>query len=235
MTLLPWQQEEDKLQEYMNNLQSTVLFKNFTEFEIRAALSCLQGIIKDYAKKDVIFAQEELLDSAGIILCGNVLLCKENVSGTRFIFSELGSGDIFGETALRLAQEPSGYEAVAGSDCKILFIRITKIIRPGSQTCQLRARIIENMMLLLLENNRAVYQKLDLVSHKSLRERVLHYLSLQAQKNNSSSFEIPFSRSDLADYLTVDRSALSRELQRMAQDGLIAFSRNRFELLAADA
>lgn len=90
------------------------------------------------------------------------------------------------------------------------------------------------MMALLLENNRAVYQKLDLVSHKSLRERVLHYLSLQAQKNNSLSFEIPFSRSDLADYLTVDRSALSRELQRMAQDGLITISRNRFELLAED-
>lgn len=77
-------------------------------------------------------------------------------------------------------------------------------------------------------------QKLDLVSHKSLRERIIHYLSLQAQKNNSPVFEIPFSRNDLADYLTVDRSALSRELQRMAQDGLIRFTRNQFELLKAD-
>ncbi|MDF2939175.1 MAG: hypothetical protein K0Q90_4548 [Paenibacillaceae bacterium] len=87
------------------------------------------------------------------------------------------------------------------------------------------------MMALLLENNRAVYQKLDLVSHKSLRDRILHYLSLQARKNNAVQFEIPFSRSDLADYLTVDRSALSRELQRMAKDGLIRFSKSRFELL----
>ncbi|AIQ52482.1 Crp/Fnr family transcriptional regulator [Paenibacillus sp. FSL R7-0331] len=222
------------MQEYMDKIRSTVLFKGFLEHEVLAALHCLQGTVKDYARKDVIFEQEALLDSAGIILYGNVLLCKENISGTRLIFSELESGDILGETALRLAQEPSGYEAVAGSDCRILFIQISKIIRPGRQTCQLRARIIENMMALLLENNRAVYQKLDLVSHKSLRERVLHYLSLQAQKNNSLSFEIPFSRSDLADYLTVDRSALSRELQRMAQDGLITISRNRFELLAED-
>lgn len=152
----------------------------------------------------------------------------------RFIFSELESGEIIGETALRLEQEPSGYEAVAGSACRVLFIKINKIVRPGQATCHLRSRIIENMLTLLLENNRSMYQKLDLVSHKSLRERIIHYFSLQAQKNNSPVFEIPFSRNDLADYLTVDRSALSRELQRMAQDGLIRFTRNQFELLKAD-
>lgn len=89
------------------------------------------------------------------------------------------------------------------------------------------------MLALLLENNRSIYQKLDLVSHKSLRDRILHYLVLQTKKN-SACFEIPFTRSDLADYLTVDRSALSRELQRMAQDGLIRFNRNQFELLDAE-
>lgn len=218
----------------MNKIQSTILFKGLTAHEVQQALSCLQGTIKDFAKKDIIFEQDELLDSAGIILYGNVRLCKDNISGTRFIFSELESGEILGETALRLEREPSGYEAVAGSDCRILFIRINNIVRPDQRTCHLRSRIIENMMALLLENNRAIYQKLDLVSHKSLRERVLHYLSLQAQKNNSNRFEIPFSRGDLADYLTVDRSALSRELQRMAQDGLITFSRNQFELLEVD-
>ncbi|QSF47180.1 Crp/Fnr family transcriptional regulator [Paenibacillus tianjinensis] len=223
------------MQEYMNKIQNTILFKGFGSQEVQQALSCLQGTIRDFAKKEVIFEQDELLDSAGIILYGNVLLCKENVSGNRFIFSELKSGEILGETALRLEREPSGYEAVSGSECRILFIRINNIVRPGQVTCHLRGRIIENMMALLLENNRAVYQKLDLVSHKSLRERVLHYLNLQAQKNNSARFEIPFSRTDLADYLTVDRSALSRELQRMVQDGLIRFSRNQFELLEMDA
>lgn len=219
------------MQEYMNKIQNTVLFKGFAVHEVQQALSCLQGTIRDFAKKEIIFEQDELLDSAGIILYGNVLLCKDNISGTRLIFSELKNGEIVGETALRLEREPSGYEAVAGSECRILFIRMNNIVRPGQATCHLRGRVIENMMALLLENNRAIYQKLDLVSHKSLRERVLHYLGLQAQKNNSTRFEIPFSRSDLADYLTVDRSALSRELQRMAQDGLIRFSRNHFELL----
>lgn len=135
---------------------------------------------------------------------------------------------------MRLTREHSGYEAIAGSECKILFIKMNKIVRPYEQTCHLRGRIIENLLTLLLENNRLIYQKLDLVSHKSLRDRIMHYLTLEAKKNNATSFTIPFSRSDLADYLTVDRSALSRELQRMAQEGLIRFSKNQFELLDAE-
>ncbi|MNO63008.1 transcriptional regulator FixK [compost metagenome] len=155
-------------------------------------------------RKEVIFRKDDILDSVGIIIHGNVLLCKDNISGVRFIFSELGDGEIIGETALRLVQEHSGYETEAGSECRILFIKINKIVWPGQDTCYLRGWIIGNM------------------------------LALQTQKNNSACFEIPFTRSDLADYLTVDRSALSRELQRMAQDGLIRFNRNQFELLDAE-
>lgn len=221
------------MQNYLKTISNTILFTGFTENEVQQALSCLDGTIKDFAKKEVIFRTDDVLDEVGIILHGQVLLCKENISGMRFIFSELGEGGILGETALRLARERSNYEAVAGVECKILFIKINKIVRPGQKTCHLRGRIIENILALLLENNRSIYQKLDLVSHKSLRARILHYLSLQAQKNNATVFEIPFSRSDLADYLTVDRSALSRELQRMAQEGYIRFSKNQFELLDA--
>lgn len=217
--------------EYWDTICGTRLFNGFADGEIEQALGCLSGVVGTYERKQTIFRTDDVLDAAGIILSGQVLLCKDNMAGTRIIFSELECGDIVGETALRQSREESGYEAVAGAECKILFVQIGKIVSPGRETCHLRARIIENMMALLLENNRAVYRKLDLVSHKSLRDRIMHYLTLQAQKNNGTSFEIPFSRSELADYLTADRSALSRELQRMAQDGLIAFSGNRFELL----
>lgn len=222
------------MQKYFNIISSTILFKGFTDQEVHQALSCLEGSIRDFNKKEIIFRKEDVLDAVGIILHGQVLLCKENVSGMRFIFSELVDGDIVGETAMRLTREHSGYEAIAGSECKILFIKMNKIVRPYEQTCHLRGRIIENLLTLLLENNRLIYQKLDLVSHKSLRDRIMHYLTLEAKKNNATSFTIPFSRSDLADYLTVDRSALSRELQRMAQEGLIRFSKNQFELLDAE-
>lgn len=222
-----------KYGDYDELIGNTALFRGFTEDEVKAALDCLQGTVLSFTRKERIFRRDDLLDSVGLVLRGHVLLCGENLSGMRYIFSELEAGDMIGETALRLPQEPSGYEAVAGSDCELLFIQMMNIVRPGQQTCRLRARMIENMLALLLVNNRSIYRKLDLVSHKSLRDRVLHYLSLQAKKNNATCFTIPFSRSDLADYLTVDRSALSRELQRMVHDGLIRIEGNRFELLDA--
>lgn len=222
------------MQQDLNIIGKTALFRGFKGNEVLIAVNCLEGNVKEFAKKEVIFRSDEVLDAVGIILSGQVLLCKENISGMRLIFSELEAGDILGETALRTTREHSGYEAVAGAACRILFIRIHKIVRPGLQTCKLRGRIIENMMALLLENNRSMYHKLDIVSHKSLRDRIMHYLSLQAKKSNALAFDIPFSRSDLADYLNVDRSALSRELQRMAEDGLIRFAKNHFELLDTD-
>lgn len=215
----------------LTTIQGTALFKGFTEEEVLLALGCLDGLVKYYTRKDMIFRSGDVLDSVGVILEGQALLCKESSSGARFIFAELAEGDILGETALRLPREESHYEAVAGSDCRILMIRMNKIVRPGFQICRLRGRIIENMLALLLENNRSMYQKLDIVSHKSLRDRIMSYLSLQAKKHRSTQFAIPFSRGDMADYLAVDRSALSRELQRMTQDGLLRFSRNQFELL----
>lgn len=222
------------MQKYLSRIQSTILFKGFAEREVQQALSCLQGTIKDFARKEVIFRKDDILDSAGIIIHGNVLLCKDNISGMRFIFSELGDGEIFGETALRLVQEHSGYEAVAGSECRILFVKINKIVRPGQDTCHLRGRIIENMLTLLLENNTVHLSKAGSGLPQIAAGPYSALFSPPDQKNNSACFEIPFTRSDLADYLTVDRSALSRELQRMAQDGLIRFNRNQFELLDAE-
>lgn len=222
------------MQRYWDRIRSSILFSGFMDHEVQQALRCLQGTVRDFDRKEIVFKKEDTLDEVGIILHGHILLCKENIAGMRFIFSELGDGDLVGETALSRAHELSDYEAIAGADSKILFIKMNKIVRPDQETCHLRGRIIENILALLLEKNRSIYQKLDLVSHKSLRDRILHYLTLQAKKNNSAAFSIPFTRSELADYLTVDRSALSRELQRMAQDGLIRFSKNQFELLDSD-
>lgn len=84
------------MQKYFNIISSTILFKGFTDQEVHQALSCLEGSIRDFNKKEIIFRKEDVLDAVGIILHGQVLLCKENVSGMRFIFSELVDGDIVG-------------------------------------------------------------------------------------------------------------------------------------------
>ena len=219
------------LKDYMPFFENTDLFRGFSTDEIVAALSCLEGNIQRYKKKDILFMQDKSLTAVGLILRGTVYLTKEDASGSFSIFSELTDGELFGETALLFEQEYSGYGAYAAEDSEILFIQMQKITNPNGSLCTIRGKVIENLLALIVKNNRLLYHKLDIVSHKSLRQRILHYLELQARRNHSSTFSIPFTRADLADYLTVDRSALSRELRRMEQEGLIKYSKNQFQLL----
>lgn len=214
--------------------QNTVLFRGFSEEEVTSALLCLEGTVHAYNKKEIIFREDDPLRAVGIVVSGTVFLCKTDEDGGQSIFSEMSAGDILGETALQTGREQDmsgNYGAYAAEESRVLFIQMDKIVRPMGEICSLRSKIIENLLSLIVANNRVLYRKLDLVSHKSLRQRILHYLELEAKRNGSAAFSIPFSRADFADYLMVDRSALSRELCRMADDGLIRFTRNRFELL----
>lgn len=115
------------MQQYMNKIQSTVLFKGFMISEVQQALGCLQGTIKDFAKKDVIFKQEEYLVSAGIILQGNVLLCKENSSGMRFIFSELESGRLSGRPPFVWSRSPAATKRLQARRAGCCSSRLTKL------------------------------------------------------------------------------------------------------------
>lgn len=117
------------------------------------------------------------------------------------------------------------FEIEAAVPCMILSIERDKILHPEKTTCILRQRIIENLFHLLLLNNQSLYQKIDLVAQKNLKEQLLYYLEVQAQKNNATHFSIPFSRQELAEYLGVDRSALSRELAKMKAERLIDYKK----------
>ncbi|WP_036669542.1 Crp/Fnr family transcriptional regulator [Paenibacillus sp. HW567] len=219
---------------YINSFKETALFKGFSEQEIVQSLACLDGYSQAYRKKEIIINKEERLHSIGVVLRGTLFMCKEDPMGMRFIFSELNAGAIVGETALHAGQQQTGYEITAATDCEVLFIRIDQIVRPGQVICSLRARIIENLVSLILHKNQELYDKLDIVTHKNLRNKILYYLQQQAKKNNSPSFTIPFSREELAYYLGVDRSALSRELSRMKAEGFLTYSRNAFRVLQSE-
>lgn len=225
----------------LNLLSETALFKGFAKEEITSALLCLDGKVKSYVRKQKICDANEPLKAVGLILSGLVYVSKENEAGGQAIHYEAGAGDIIGEASLLAAsaldkEENDGEYGVsinAAEDCEILFIETRSITQANEQgsVCEVRGKVIENLLALIVASNKGLQRKLDLVSHRSLRSRIMHYLQLQARRQRSLSFKIPFSRADFADYLMVDRSALSRELCRMADEGLIAFSRNRFELL----
>lgn len=214
------------MQNYVTILEQIPLFQSFSNEEILKAVDCLGGTIEFYHKKERLYTS----GCIGIILEGIVFLSKDDISGVRFIYSELEEGEVFGEAELHGKQEDWNYEAIAASDCRILWFQVKNIIPTNQVICSIRGKIIENLFIQLLEKNHFLYEKIDIISHKSLRSRILHFLQFEAKKNNSDSFEIPFSRADFADYLKVDRSALSRELGRMEKEGILHFSKNFFQL-----
>lgn len=230
------------MKNFVDMLPQTALFNGFTPEEAVSALLCLDGQLCRFARRQVIYREDEPMQSVGLVLSGAVNVSKEDATGQQAILFEAARGDIIGEISLQQSEEPfprrgipcgQSFSVTAAENCEILFLHTDKIIQADRTrvVCALRGRVIENLLQLIVANNRGLYRKLDLVSHRSLRSRILHYLELQAKRNGSSTFTIPFDRTEFADYLMVNRSALSRELCRMADDGLIAFSRNRFELL----
>jgi len=222
-------------------LSQTALFNGLTPEETIRALLCLDCQLRHFARKQIIYRGNEPIQTIGLVLSGVVNVIKADTSGSQAILSEAIEGEIIGEISLQPSEKSytdeesceSSFSVTAAEDCEILFVHTGKIVQTnlGGGDCELRSRVIENLLTLILAKNRGLYRKLDLVSHRSLRSRILRYLELQAKRNHSAAFIIPFNRAEFADYLMVDRSALSRELRRMADDGLIVFSRNRFELL----
>ncbi|WP_101696298.1 Crp/Fnr family transcriptional regulator [Clostridium minihomine] len=218
------------MEKYLSVLKNVKLFQNFTEEETLTALACLGAYQKHYEKGETILALGDTLKAVGIVLNGVVYTNKEDLFGTRNLVTELQNGDIFGESLLCAGLSQSLHRILAATNCVVLYIQMDQIIHPSMPICCLRGRVIENLLQIIAQKNVYLDSKLDIISNKSLRKRIISFLYVQARKNGSREFEIPFSRTDLADYLNVDRSALSRELCRMRDEGLITFTKNSFSL-----
>ncbi len=210
--------------------ESCPLFEGFSPGDIPLALRCLEAFRREYEKGECILDVEQEFFAVGIFLEGKAYVHREDDLGGRNLIMELRAGEIFGEAVLCAGYSKSLFRIVAASPCEVMFIRMERILNPTLPICPFRSRLVENLLKWISKKSIDLGEKLDIVSQRSLRDRIRIYLSRQARTNGSSEFSIPFSRQDLADYLNVDRSALSRELCRMKDEGMIDFRKNRFRL-----
>jgi CRP-like cAMP-binding protein len=191
-------------------------------------LSCLGVKYKKYEKRSIIVLAEDNADHVGIVLGGAVLIVKEDFVGNRSIVDRIGQYDMFGEAFACAGIQKSPVTVVAAENCEIMWIQFRRIINTCSTSCIFHSKLIENMMKLLALKNLQMNKKLEITSKRNLRDKLMAYLLMQAKEAQSFDFTIPLSRSELADYLYVDRSALSRELGNMRDEGLIQFNKNHF-------
>jgi len=219
------------MQKYLEILKKLSLFDGISEDNVGALLSCLSAKTVHYEKNRYIYLSGENFEGMGIVLSGNVQVVKEDYFGNRLIIAELGEAELFGETFACADIKTLPVSVFATTDSDILFIDYRKLISPCSNSCSFHSKLIYNMLRIVAMKNIMLNEKIEVMSKRSTREKLTAYLSAEAQKTKNSSFTIPFNRQELADYLSVERSAMSAELSRMRDDGLLEFDKNRFELL----
>ena len=207
------------------------LFDGIRPEDRTAMLGCIGYHVGTFQKGDIVAFEAENIRHIGILLSGTVDMVKEDLWGNKTILLRMHKDELFGETFACGEDAMSVVTFVVSEDAKILFLPFDRVMRSCTMACVFHHRLIENMVRIIANKNRDLIRKVEVVSKRTIREKLLAYLSIQAQTQESRYFEIPFGRVELAEYLCVDRSALSREFAKMRDEGLIDYDKNCFRIL----
>ncbi len=218
------------MEKYFDVLSKCILFKNINKDDLLSVSKCLGGIIKSYSKDDIIISEGDNADILGVILEGSVHITRIDYYGNRDIIAGFKKGEIFGETISILDNNKMLVNVISDEDTKVLIIKMKKILSPCDKPCYFHKEILLNLLHALAKKNIMFNKKIEIMSKKTTKEKLMCYLSFQAKENNSSEFEIPFNRQELADYLGVERSGLSVEINKLKKDGIIDSNKNYFKI-----
>lgn len=216
-------------------LKQTPLFRGIEESDLGNMLNCLQATTASYEKDQRIYPCGEPIDCIGLVLSGSVLMEKNDLWGNRSIIGCAAAGQIFGETYACIPNEPMLVEVVAAEKTEVLFCHVRRMLEVCSNSCVFHHTMIQNLLQITAQKNLELSRRILYTSPKSIRGRLMTYLSDQVQQTGSNTVTVPFNRQQLADYLEVDRSALSNELSKMQRDGLMHYEKNTFYLSKPDS
>ncbi|MDL2318460.1 Crp/Fnr family transcriptional regulator [Eubacteriales bacterium OttesenSCG-928-A19] len=211
-------------------LQKVPLLRGIQPEEFDSLFGCVGARRENYAKGAFISLDGDSAKNIGIVLSGGVRVIKEDVFGNRAILNDLGPGDVFGESFVCGGHYALTVSVQATEDCAVLFLPFDRVMTICQSACGFHNTLVRNMVTMVSRKNVKLLERLEVATKHTLREKVLTYLSQLAQEQASRTVTSPLGRVDLADYLGVDRSALTRELNRMRDDDLIDFVKNTYTL-----
>ena len=215
-------------------LQMSPLFTGVNEQDMEEMISCLDGQMKTYGKNERILTEAETLKKVGVILKGCVQVENEDVFGNRNIQEMLEPVELFGAAYACAGIKNSPVSITSISESKVLFLEAGRILSVCPTACPFHQKMVENMVYILARKNVMLSEKIGHISKRSTREKLLSYLSSQSKKAGSRHFFIPFNRQELADYLCVERSAMSAELSKLRGEGLLDYKKFEFWLYGQD-
>lgn len=212
-------------------LANNPLFKDIKRQDIEEILGCLMIRTEKYSKHSYIVDRTVLITDVGILLEGSANILWDDYWGKRNIIAKLQKGDMFGETFACLGNSSPLFDVIAVTDCKVLYINFQKIVTSCHRACDFHTQLIKNMLSIVANKNVILASKIHHLTQKNTREKLLSYLSSEARRQGSDTVIIPFNRQELADYLSIERTAMSAVLSKLQKEGLIKYHKECFTLL----
>jgi len=217
------------MNEYLPILRAAQLFRGITDAELETMLSCIDARTKAYRKGRIILLAGDKPQNIGIVLKGQLQIVREDYDGNRSIVAVLAPGDVFAEALCFAGVAESPVTVIADQDSIVILLGFARILHTCPNSCSFHREFIGNMLELIAVKNLRLQSHMEILSTKSIRARVLLFFeSFNAKKGREIA--VPLNREEMADYLCVERSALSHELARMKRDGLIEYKKNKFVL-----
>ncbi len=218
------------MKEMLSVLRTSGIFSGISEEETEKMLHCLEVRPETFQKDEYILRAGDRVEAFGLVITGKVLIIQEDFWGNRNILAAVGAGHCFAETFACSPGAVLNVSVMAQTNVQVLFLNVKRILTTCPSTCSHHSRMIRNLLSELAEKNLRLNEKITHLGQRSRRAKILSYLSAEAQRHGNAEFDIAFSRQQLADYLSVDRSGLSMELSRMQEEGLLEYRKNHFVL-----
>ena len=211
-------------------LKNSPLFQDIGYENYRQMLACFQAVPKSYRPEEVIYDFSDPGGSVGVVERGEASLIRIDEEGVATVLEELGPGGVFGKSLAFSTSGRDSLEVVCRTACDVVFIDYPHILKRCERACTHHSLLVQNMLRLISDKAQALSERVDVLSRRSIREKLLCYFNQLAEKEGSRTFQLPFSLSMLADYIATDRSAMMRELKRLKEEGVLRSEGRRITL-----
>lgn len=223
------------MEKYLFILKSCPFFSGMTEQEILSILHCLEAKVVKKVRNEYIFRCGESTQTMGLVLSGSVLVVQEDLWGHRNLLTKVLPGDFFAESYAATAGSVLNVSVVTNADAELLMLNVNRLLTVCRTACSHHSMLIRNLVSVLAGKLLLWDNKITHISKRTTREKLLSYLSSESIRQGKLSFDIPYDRQQLADYLSVERAAMSAELSKLKKEGILDTERNHFVLYNAPA
>lgn len=218
------------LEKYLEILKNCPFFGGMTEKEILSILQCVDAQVKDKKSDEYIFRVGDSTEVMGLVLSGSVLIIQEDLWGHRNVMAKLEAGEFFAESYATIPNSILNISVVANTDTEVLLLNVNRLLSVCSTVCSHHTQLIRNLVFVLVNKVLLFNYKITHMSKRTTREKLLSYLSSESIRQGKRSFDIPYDRQQLADFLCVERAAMSVELGKLRKEGILETKRNHFVL-----